>query len=180
MGVGQIRPVFYYRTAKRGRKPLWEIYESFIEFVLRDLDLPEFNIGYNDGYKYDGLAYENKKAILINRELIQRAKKEFEQFFENEKGNLQSFFRCAEVIAHELRHHWQYRNNPKLLYNKQGVTQLGLKKYNEKPQEQDANGYAHYAVETYYGKLFRDEVKVFTEQKQTFVFEKEVYKLKKD
>ena len=72
-------------------------------------------------------------------------------------GRSLAYYSCATVcingaliIAHELRHVWQYGTNRELLLRETFVKGLSSEEYRKQRTEQDANGFAAYALYTYY------------------------------
>jgi hypothetical protein len=90
-----------------------------------------------------------------------------------------STFDTAIAVAHELRHIWQYKNEPDMFADYQNSSALSQESYNLQPAEVDANAFAELYVGQY-GKRslwngLSEEVKTAIHNRAEFIVENEEF-----
>ena len=90
-----------------------------------------------------------------------------------------SAFDAAIAIAHELRHIWQYKNEPQMFSDYQNSSSLSKEDYNLQPAEVDANAFAELYVGQY-GKRplwngLSETVKKAIQDRADWIAENEVF-----
>ena len=90
-----------------------------------------------------------------------------------------SAFDAAIAISHELRHIWQYNNEPQMFSDYQNSSNLSKEDYNLQPAEVDANAFAELYV-CQYGKRplwngLSETVKKAIQDRADWIAENEVF-----
>lgn len=90
-----------------------------------------------------------------------------------------STFDAVIAISHELRHIWQYHNQPEMFKDYQNSAGLSVEEYNLQPAEVDANAFAQLYVGQY-GKRplwngLSDKVKQAISGRAKWIAENEIF-----